>query len=415
MPIDPVEHLVHNSVYRDEALFDRELNRLHGRVWSFVGHESEWPTDGFYRTLVIAGNPVVITRTAGELHAFYNVCRHRGAVVVEGAGTARVLRCPYHWWTFDLEGRLVGVPDRAAYECHGFETDHFGLRPITLSSVHGLVFATLDEDGPALEEFLGDRVVEVIGGVLQRADYEVAAIRSFPVAANWKLIAENARDGYHVPFVHPLFRSVSPPGRYELTDEGHAVQWTSIDESKLPDALTSSMDHTLPGLERGTGFFAFIFPDLIVMARNNFVMISTSEPLGLRETRVDRRVLGIVGDSEERRTCRLRAATAFALDSYADEDAPVLALQSKGLHNSGVPVSLLARGVAASSGTQGDDNRLRQWWATWRRYMELPSNASPEATAELASWTPTRRHGDPRPVRIGTASVSGQLPGVGAS
>ena len=379
------DHLVHNSVYKCDDLYETELRSVFGKVWNFACHESECSQPGDYVPLRTGGNPVFVVRGKdGQLRSFYNVCRHRGAQVVQEPGhCANLIRCPYHWWTYDLEGNLAGIPDKKAYEHSGFEAEDFGLVPVRVESVLGLVFVCLDPEAPSLEEFLGERVIDILRKPLEHAEMEILEQKRFRVEANWKLVAENARDGYHVPFVHPIFRSASPPMPYELVPTGHAVQWTRLDPDRLPDELRKrATGHTLPSLEPGGGYFIFVFPDLILQARDNFFRISSAESESRTATVVERRIFGLPDDDEDQRATRLAAAAALALDSYEDEDAPILNMQALGLNNTGVPYSILARGEDADSGLRGDDNRLRQWWAEWRRYVGVDRNQAPSALAQ---------------------------------
>lgn len=372
------QRLVHNSVYLDEQLFALEQRALLGRVWNFVGHDSDLPEIGDYLTIQIAGNPVVIIRGEDrQIRGFYNVCRHRGAQLLDDAGQCSAIRCPYHWWTYGLSGELKGIPGSPAYENTGFERERFGLVPIRTESIFGLHFVCVDESAPSLSDFLGSRIVEVLASPLQTVSMEVIHKQSWTVPINWKLVAENQRDGYHVPFVHPIFRSASPASPYELVDNGHAVQWTKLDYDRLPEELKSAADYALPGFEGGGGYIMTLFPDLICQVRNNYFMLSSSVPESLDSTVVTRRIFGVVGDDEAKRKVRMAAAQATALASYEDEDVPVLLRQRTGLSNWTVPYSLIARGQPAAAGTRGDDNRLRQWWEFWRSYVGASTNTSP--------------------------------------
>ncbi len=374
------ERLVHNSVYLDERLYKHEQRTVLARIWNFVCHESELAEAGQYFTTRIAGNPIVVIRGKdGVLRALYNTCRHRGAQVVEGAGQCSVMRCPYHWWTYDTDGSLTGVPGSPAYENTGFTRENFGLVPVRTESIHGLVFVCADRDAPSLRDYLGNRIVEVLTEALGNIEVEVIHKQEFDVPVNWKLVAENQRDGYHVPFVHPIFRSASPASPYELVDNGHAVQWTQLDYDRLPEELRGATKYALPGFEGGRGFIMTLFPDLICQVRNNYFMISSSVPQSLGRTLVTRRIFGVVGDDEDKHKTRMASADATSLSSYELEDMPVLVRQGQGLDNWAVPYSLIARGQPATSGTRGDDNRLRQWWQFWRQYVGAQTNASPFA------------------------------------
>jgi phenylpropionate dioxygenase-like ring-hydroxylating dioxygenase large terminal subunit len=371
------ERLVHNSVYLDEKLFEHEQRALLGRIWNFVAHDSDLPEVGDYLTIQIAGNPVLVIRGEdGQIRGFYNVCRHRGAQILEGSGQCAAMRCPYHWWTYGLAGELKGIPGSPAYENTGFEMQKFGLVPIRTESLYGLHFVCVDESAPSLVDFLGPRIVEVLGTPLASVEMEVIHKQEWTVPINWKLVAENQRDGYHVPFVHPIFRSASPASPYELVDNGHAVQWTKLDYDRLPEELKGATEYALPGFEGGGGYIMTLFPDLICQVRNNYFMISSSVPAGIDSTVVTRRIFGVVGDDDAKRKVRMAAADATALASYEDEDVPVLMRQRIGLANWTVPYSLIARGQPATEGTRGDDNRLRQWWQYWRHYVGATTNVS---------------------------------------
>lgn len=373
------DRLVHNSVYLDERLYEHEQRALLARTWQFVCHDSDIPEVGQFFTTRIAGNPLIVVRGEDrQVRGFFNVCRHRGAMVLEGEGQCDVMRCSYHWWAYNLDGSLRGVPGSPAYDNTGFSKEQFGLVPIRTESVHGLHFVCVDAQFPNLHDWLGDTVVQVIGQALGSIDMEVIEKRDFDVPANWKLVAENQRDGYHVPFVHPIFRSASPASTYELLDNGHAIQWTKLDYDRVPENLRgTATDYPLPGFEGGGGYIMTLFPDLILQVRNNFFMISSSVPKGRDQTLVTRRIFGVVGDDEARRKVRLAAAQAMALGSYEDEDMPVLISQAQGLSNWTVPYSLIARGPHATTGTRGDDNRLRQWWTYWREHVGAERNQSP--------------------------------------
>ncbi len=372
------ERLVHNSVYLDERLYKHEQRTLFASVWNFVCHESELVEPGTYFTVRIAGNPMIVIRGKdGVIRALHNVCRHRGAMVLEGTGQCEMMRCPYHWWTYNTEGKLTGVPGSPAYENTGFVRENFGLVPVRTEVLYGLVFVCVDDNAPSLRDYLGSRIVEVLSSPLGNVEMEVIHKQEFAVPVNWKLVAENQRDGYHVPFVHPIFRSASPASPYELVDNGHAVQWTKLDYDRLPDALKGATKYALPGFEGGGGYIMTLFPDLICQVRNNYFMISSSVPQSINSTVVTRRIFGVVGDDEEIRKTRMLSADATALSSYENEDMPVLIRQAHGLDNWAVPYSLIARGQPATSGTRGDDNRLRQWWQFWRTYVGAQTNASP--------------------------------------
>jgi phenylpropionate dioxygenase-like ring-hydroxylating dioxygenase large terminal subunit len=202
---------VHQDVYTDPEIFELEMDRIFGRAWVYVGHDSQVPNRGDYWTTIIGRAPVVMVRDKnGEVHVLHNRCPHKGAKIIpDGCGNAGpILRCPYHAWTFKLDGSLVGVPYRGGYDGTGFDPQSadFSMRKVArVDSYHGFVFASLCEGGPDLKTFLGgaattldnlvDRAptgrIEIAGG-MQRVLQE----------NNWKLFLENMNDTAHAPPTH---------------------------------------------------------------------------------------------------------------------------------------------------------------------------------------------------------------------
>jgi len=170
--IDPLR-TVHNSVYTARA-FELERERIFRNIWNFVCHESELPAPGHFLTTEVAGDPLILARgLSGALGGYHNVCRHRGCQVVDApSGVAGRFQCPYHHWTYSLDGALVAVPGEAAYEGTGFAREQFGLLPVRVEAVYGLVFACLDPGAPSL---------------LSTSQLVSALTLAIAVAAYWKL------------------------------------------------------------------------------------------------------------------------------------------------------------------------------------------------------------------------------------
>jgi phenylpropionate dioxygenase-like ring-hydroxylating dioxygenase large terminal subunit len=178
----------------------REVERCFAPAWNFIGHASELDTPGSYLAADLVTGPVVALRGAdGVLRAFANVCRHRGArLLAEGAGRLRAIACPYHAWTYDAAGRLIGAPRMK--DVAGFDRADWGLVPLRLESWQGLLFVAGDAACPPLADYLGDFTIAM-------ASHDLAAMRvvrrdSHDIACNWKLLAENALEEYHTGVVH---------------------------------------------------------------------------------------------------------------------------------------------------------------------------------------------------------------------
>ncbi|MCA2321970.1 Rieske 2Fe-2S domain-containing protein [Mycobacterium intracellulare] len=195
-------------IYNDKELFALEKERLFGRAWTFVGHESEIPHDGDYVVRRVLDDSFIITRdSAGEVRALFNMCLHRGMQVCRAEmGNASNFRCPYHGWTYRNDGRLTGLPfHREAYGGdEGFAKDQTLLPAPNFASYNGLLFISLDPNAEPLQDFLGDFKFYLDYYTKQSADgVEVRGPQRWRIKANWKIGAENfAGDMYHTPHTH---------------------------------------------------------------------------------------------------------------------------------------------------------------------------------------------------------------------
>jgi phenylpropionate dioxygenase-like ring-hydroxylating dioxygenase large terminal subunit len=369
---------VDNRVYTDPRVYEREVERIFNRTWLFAGHASEARAIGDYFTTTILGQPLLFVRgNDGAVRAFYNTCRHRGSKIAsEPCGHASAFRCPYHFWVYDLDGKLIGIPGEEAYEGSGFTKEENPLVGLRCEEELGLLFVTFNEEAPSLREYLGANVIETLATPLANASFEIVKYISYELPVNWKVFAENARDGYHVPFVHPFFRKASPPGPYHLHDNGHAVQRLGMDPNGVePELWAKIVQHTLPGVETGDGYIVTLFPDATITLRSNVISIDSQRALGTSAVLMESRVLGIVGDSQDVRDIRALGHATWFLNPVELEDAPIFVGQQEGVAARGVRYSVIARGADATTGTRGDDNRLRQWWTAWRQAMGVEINS----------------------------------------
>ncbi len=373
----PPSRWVDNRVYIDPRVYDREVERIFAKTWLFVAHESELKNVGDYLTTSLIDSPILVTRTKDGIRAFYNACRHRGArIVADDCGHAAAFRCPYHFWVFSLDGQCIGVPGEENYDGSGFVKSDYPLVPVRCEVELGLIFVTFNADAPTLREYLGPNIYNVLATPLANATYEVVKHKTNALPINWKVFAENARDGYHVPFVHPFFRKASPPGPYHLHENGHAVQRLGMDPSGIePELWEKIQQHTLPGVEMGDGYIVTLFPDATITLRSNVISVDSQRSLGARSVVMESRVLGLAGDSQDVREIRALGHTTWFLNPIELEDVPVFVAQQEGLASRGVPFSIIARGDDRTTGTRGDDNRLRQWWGRWREMMDTELNS----------------------------------------
>lgn len=248
--------------YTSPAFYEAELEHVFPGAWMFVGHEQWIAAPGDYMAETVGFEPVIVVRGLdGELRAYSNVCPHRASLLAEGRGNCgRRLVCPYHGWTFELDGRLTGVPRRHLFD-PPIDPSRLGLRPLRLDVWEGLVFVNVSGDAPPLLDYLED--VPRLLGAHRIAEMGLGAYLDDHIAANWKLVMDNAICDYHLSMVHgsSIAALVDLDGvrdRAGATTAVATVPWT---ESARPD-------EPWPGLTgdaaRGS-LGCYVFPNLHVI------------------------------------------------------------------------------------------------------------------------------------------------------
>jgi phenylpropionate dioxygenase-like ring-hydroxylating dioxygenase large terminal subunit len=209
------------SAYTDPALPTLERKRIFARAWQYVGHLGELGDGAGYFASRVGDLPVVVTRDRdGVVRAFLNVCRHRGSVIATGAAARETLQCPYHAWTYGLEGALKAAP-RSGRE-PGFENDGISLRPASVGTWGPFVFVNPDPEAVSLADVLGELPKLVGAAGVDVGRLELHSRAESALAANWKLVAENFLECYHCSVAHPGFSALVDvsPDAYELTLDG---------------------------------------------------------------------------------------------------------------------------------------------------------------------------------------------------
>jgi nitrite reductase/ring-hydroxylating ferredoxin subunit len=196
-------------VHSDPEIYDLEMDRIFTKAWVFVGHESEIPNSGDYMLRKIGEDPVIVTRDdTGAIQVLLNVCSHRGMQVCRSDyGNAAAFSCPYHGFTYDGTGQLVGIPYEKHYYGEGtVDKSEMSLPRARVDAALGLIFATWDQGAPTLADYLGDNVF-YMGTVFDRTDKGLETVgppMRWTFHANWKLPSEQniGIDGYHNSWTH---------------------------------------------------------------------------------------------------------------------------------------------------------------------------------------------------------------------
>lgn len=207
-----LEDRVHRDVYINPELFELEMEQLWRRTWVYVGHDSQVPTSGDYFSTDVARQPVIMLRdAAGEVRVLMNRCAHKGARLVSapaGHCEANVLRCPYHGWTYRLDGSIRAIPLKGAYERTEMQQTQSGRGIVSLTNVvnyRGFVFARLSAQGPDFHAYFGDALTS-IDNMVDRAPagrLEVAGgVLRYMHECNWKMFVENLNDTMHPMVAH---------------------------------------------------------------------------------------------------------------------------------------------------------------------------------------------------------------------
>lgn len=209
------------SWYVDPRILELERRTTFARHWQPVARVDQLREPGEYVTCEVAGEPILLVRGNDRaLRGFFNVCRHHAAAVMtEPAGCAKRLQCPYHGWTYTLEGALKAAP--AFEDAAGFDPADHGLVPVATATWENWVFVRVSADGPALEEFLGADLVAQIRA-LDLPKLHWLERRRYELDCNWKVFVDNYLDGgYHVPYLHKGLDSVLNFNKYTIENGTH--------------------------------------------------------------------------------------------------------------------------------------------------------------------------------------------------
>ncbi|GAP58563.1 putative dioxygenase subunit alpha YeaW [Arthrobacter sp. Hiyo1] len=224
--------------YVSEDIFRAEQEHIFEQMWFCAVRTADLEKAGSFKTVQIGRESVLINRTRkGEIRAFYNICRHRGVkLCMEESGEAnRSFQCPYHAWTYDLEGKLIAAPNLT--KMPDIDRNEYGLVKVHVREYMGYVWVSLADEPPSFEEDVMGAIEERLGDLRAVDDYDIANLSlgrriKYDVKANWKLIIENFMECYHCATIHPELTEVLP----EFADAWRrSILWATA-----PSSVTTS-------------------------------------------------------------------------------------------------------------------------------------------------------------------------------
>ncbi len=305
-PVNLQESLPSSS-YTDACVLSREKIDIFSPNWTCVGREEDVPEPGATKVIELLGESIIIARLKdGSIRAHYNVCRHRGSricgddskwgLTLRGGVMGEFIRCPYHQWTYSLDGSLVNAPHLSGQE--GFEPGDFSLRPAGIAIWGGFIFLKLTpDDGDITARTLGEEIGEAPRrlGNYPLVQLKTARTLTYDVAANWKLIAENYNECYHCGGVHPELCAVVPLFR---SGGGFGLDW----EDGIPHrdgAWTYTFSGTtnrkpfdgLSELEKIRHKGELIYPNLMLSMSADHGAAFVLWPIAANHTRIEVRFL----------------------------------------------------------------------------------------------------------------------------
>jgi choline monooxygenase len=295
LPVDLASTLIPDA-YTSEDYYALEQQRVFAGSWVGVAMTSEIAGPGDFLVVEVAGRSLIVCRNKeGELRAFDNVCRHRGAQLCAAGGhVGRFFQCPYHAWAYDLDGALLGTPlftpdsqvpedQRAAFDMSdvkAFDKADYGLHSVRVTTFGPVVLVCLDPEVRPLEELYGDLTERLAG--YRMDEWQVTRTKTYEIDANWKLVAENFMEYYHLPWVHPGLVKVSPiNAHYRWQGPGHYIGFCTSPISSNADEGGWDGLPSISGLDEVDAVsarFVVLFPNVALSVLPNHVFVMLMRP-----------------------------------------------------------------------------------------------------------------------------------------
>jgi len=281
-------HSLPPAAFASEAFFNWEQKNLISHGWNCVGRIDHLPNAGDYRTFEIADMPLILIRdSTDKLRVFSNVCRHRGMMLAEGEGNCRRLQCPFHGWTYDLNGSLIAAAMMERTE--GFDKKDFGLIEIAVETADGFVFINPGKSATPVAEMLGD--FQKVHKPWKLSDMVTTRRKRFDVRCNWKLFVQVFMEYYHLPLVHgqTLGEIGYQPPEEETFDTGNYISLFGIHEGagavlETDDTYTCPIIESLDSRESKGSRYTQVFPSLIMCCTRDCMWFFECYPVSADES-----------------------------------------------------------------------------------------------------------------------------------
>ena len=372
----PNTHFVDTGLYTDPTLFREEQINIFAKTWIIACHESELPNRFDYRTFRHPAGPelVVLRGDDGIVRSYYNICPHRGNVLVhEPAGNAHKLLCIFHGWSFDCRGNCVGITRGKEGYQDRFGTSEAGLREVrTEVGYGGFIWVNVDDDASPLRAFIGD-ALELIEPLIQEP-LEVFDFHKVVVNTNFKLWHDTNSEFYH-DYMHYFNRvtGMLQPGyfdrKYKPYPNGHAsVGSMQVRYDKYEGGQYRSVGW--PGLAPGGWVLIDLFPGMTYNLRTSVIRLDTIVPLSPNQTLIEFRGLGLKSDGPEQRASRLRDHNSIwgPFGRNLHEDLLGVRGQGSAMRDATTGSRWGLHGREEENGIH-DEGGMRHYYAEWSRRM----------------------------------------------
>jgi len=328
------------QAYYDDTYFAAEQQQIFEKQWFCVGHTAELPKNGDTKVVDVGPQSFILTKCKkGKIHAFYNVCRHRGARLCEPGDVKnrKRLNCPYHWWSYRLSGELVSTP---FFDSDNFKKKDYGLLKIRVETFAGMIFVCANPEVGSLSDSLGD-IVNLFKDY-PLAEMDIKGVQEYNLDVDWKILAENFMEWYHVGPVHPELATFSTPEQHLMQEgSGNYVGFVTHPVTNSGGAADTTNFNPTPQTttyDQQTAFFYHLFPNVSVTVYPHsvytLVMLPTA-PGKCKETLylLQHPDCKLETDTQEEYQSKVDALFKFVC-KVNDEDVWVVKRVSKGLRNS---------------------------------------------------------------------------------